>query len=348
MAKAGLYKIAAPRSLGGAELHPIEQIKIIETISAFDGATGWNLMIGIENMGILGGIFPLEFSRKIYSDPELVISGALNPLGKAVREQGGYRVTGQWPFASGVHNAHFFWGQSIVYKNDEAVTDDKGPVFCEALIPREEFEIVDSWHVAGLRGSGSHDVKVENVFIPDERISQAARTTLREPGTLYRLPLFTRLAYNKVGVATGITRAAIGHFADLATRKTPRGSGNKLQQRSDAQRAIADAEYLLGSARSYVFETVNDVWHVVEKGDRPTAKQKALVYLACSRAASTAVEAVEKLYAAAGATANYTSSPLERNMRDVMVVRQHIMVSPQFSENIGRVLLGQDSGTFMF
>ena len=348
MARQGLYRVAAPKAIGGAELHPVTQIQTIEAVAALDGATGWNLMIGIEIMGILGALYPIDFAKKLYADPDLIIAGALNPLGKAVREPGGYRITGQWPFASGVHNAKYFWGQSIIHEDDKRLKDEKGYVFCESLVPREEFEILDTWHVSGLRGSGSHDVSIRDVFVPDERITQANRVPPNQSGTLFRLPLFTRLAFNKVGVATGIARAAIDHFMSLATSKTPRGYFNKLQERADAQRAVAESEYLLGSARSYVFDVVNDVWDVVAKGDRPTTRQKALVYLACSRAVSAAVEAVAKVHASAGATANFTSSPLERNMRDVMVVGQHIMVSPQFSENIGRALLGLDSGTFMF
>ncbi len=175
-----------------------------------------------------------------------------------------------------------------------------------------------------------------------------ARNPLQEDGTLYRLPLHSRLAYNKVGVATGITRAAIDHFMDLAMDKTPRGTAGKLRERVDAQLAVAEAEYLLETARSYVFDRVSDIWDTVDQGDPPTTRQKALLQLACSGAASTAVKAVEKIVAAAGATANFTSSPLERCMRDVLVVRQHIMVSPQFKENIGRALLGLESGTFLF
>jgi|TARA_B100000315_G_scaffold199669_1_gene191597 alkylation response protein AidB-like acyl-CoA dehydrogenase len=348
MANEGLYRIAVPRSVGGGEHHPVTQIQTIEAVSRLDGATGWNLMIGVEVMGILGAVLEPEAARKLYADPQAIISGALNPLGQAVRVDGGYRITGQWPFASGVHNARYFWGQNIVFENGERVTDDMGPVTCESLIASDEFEILDTWQVSGLRGTGSHDVRVSDLFIPDARITRSGREPLRQTGTLYRLPMHTRLAYNKVGVATGITRAAIDHFMDLAMNKTPRGSTRKLRERTDAQLAVAEAEYLLESARSYVFDRVSEIWDTVDKGDSPTIHQRALLQLACSGAASTAVKAVEKIYAAAGATANFTSSPLERCMRDVLVVRQHIMVSPQFKENVGRALLGLDSGTFLF
>jgi alkylation response protein AidB-like acyl-CoA dehydrogenase len=348
MAAAGLYRVAAPRSLNGAEAHPLTQIKTIEAVSEIHGSTGWNLMIGIEVMGMLGAIYDRTITDKLYSDPELIISGALNPLGKAVREEGGYRISGQWPFASGVHNAQYFWSQSIVHEDGQPLHDDQGPVLCEHMVPAAQYEILDTWHVSGMKGSGSHDVKIEDVFVPDEFISHVQRQIPVEAGTLYRLPQFTRLAYNKVGVATGIARAAISQFIRLATEKTPRGSISSLRNRADAQRAVAEAQRLVGSARSYVFETVTDVWDTVERGEKPTDEQKAIVQLSCSGAANDAVKAVEMLYSAAGASANFTSCPLERSMRDVLVVRQHIMVSPQFTEAVGKVLLGMHSGTFVF
>lgn len=349
MAQAGLYRVAVPRSLNGAEAHPITQIKVIEAVSRIHGSTGWNLMIGIENMGILGAVYDRSVTEQLYAEPGLIISGSLNPLGKAVRQPGGYRINGQWPFCSGVHNAQYFWSQSIVYdEHDERVRDDHGLVLCESMVPVAQVEIIDTWHVSGLQGSGSHDVKIQDVFVPDEYISQVLRNIPVESGTLYRLPIFSRLAYNKVGVATGIARAAIDQFIELAGEKKPRASANLLQNRIDAQRAVAEAERLVGSARSYVFDTISDLWRTIENGGKPTARQKALIQLSCSGAANEAVKAVEMLYSAAGASANFLSSPLGRSMRDVLVVRQHIMVSPQFTEAVGRVLMGMESETFLF
>lgn len=348
MAAAGLYRIAVPRSLGGAEAHPIEQIRLIEAVSEIHGSTGWNLMIGIENMGILGAVYPRPVTEKLYADPQLIISGSLNPLGQAVREPGGYRISGQWPFVSGIHNADYFWSQSIVHDAGGRVRDEQGVVLCESMVPRAAVEIIDTWHVTGMQGSGSHDVRLEDLFVADEFISQVQRSVPIETGTLYRLPIYSRLAYNKVGVATGIARAAIRQFTELASDKRPRGSANLLRERVDAQRAVAEAERLVGSARSYVFDVVGALWETVEAGGRPSPRQQALVQLACSGAASEAVRAVEMLHSAAGSSVNFTSSPLGRSMRDVAVVRQHVMVSPQFTEAAGRVLLGMESGSFLF
>ena len=348
MAIAGLYRVAVPASLNGAEAHPVTQIKTIEAVSEIHGSTGWNLMIGIENMGILSALYDRSVTKKLYSDPGLIIAGTLNPLGQAVKVDGGYRINGQWPFASGIHNAQYFWSQSIVHEDGQRVKDDAGFVFCESMVPVEQVEILDTWHVAGMRGSGSHDVKLTNVFVPDEYISRVQMAEPLESGTLYRLPIYSRLAYNKVGVATGLARGAIQHFMDLAGKKKPRGSSISLQFRTDAQRAVAEAERMVGSARSYVFEIVSGLLDTGDRGNRPSDKQKARVQLACSGAADESVKAVGMLYSAAGASANFLSSPLAASMRDVLVVRQHIMVSPQYTDAIGRVLMGMESGSFLF
>ena len=122
-----------------------------------------------------GAALEPDVAQEIYSDPGLVAAGALNPQGRAVRVDGGYRVTGQWPFASGCHNAHWFWGQCIVTDGQESIRDDTGNVeLIEATIPFADFEILDTWHVAGMRGSGSHDVAVSDVFVPDRLITRTA------------------------------------------------------------------------------------------------------------------------------------------------------------------------------
>jgi alkylation response protein AidB-like acyl-CoA dehydrogenase len=343
MAAAGLYKVAAPRSIGGGECDPRTQIETIEIVSAADGAAGWNLMIGIENMGFLGAALPLETARKLYADEGLIVSGALNPLGRATPVPGGYRVTGQWPFASGCHNAGWFWGQCLVTDGDGlAKSASGGAVLREVLIPSSEFEILDTWHVSGLRGSGSHDVAARDVFVPEERVTAVLEggMQLRETGTLYRYPPFNRLAYNKIGVATGIAHAALDHFKTLASEKQPRGSRKLLREKTAVHLAYAEAVASLRAARAYALESVEEVWQVVDAGGQPSAEQRMHVHLACSEACLAAVRSVELLYSAAGTTANFTDCPLDRCLRDVRVVPQHIMVSPQWKETAGRVLLG--------
>ncbi|MEE2778163.1 MAG: acyl-CoA dehydrogenase family protein, partial [Acidobacteriota bacterium] len=168
---AGLYKIAAPRAIGGGETDPETQIRVIEAIARADGATGWTLMIGVENVGILGSALDPELARRLYADPALVVAGALNPLGRAVGEGDGFRISGRWPFASGCDAAQYFWGQCIVEQDGERAHEEDGRVrLIECVVPRAEFTIADTWRVSGLRGSGSHDIEIDDVWVPSSHV----------------------------------------------------------------------------------------------------------------------------------------------------------------------------------
>jgi alkylation response protein AidB-like acyl-CoA dehydrogenase len=342
LAGAGLFRIAVGRAQGGAEADPRQQILAIEAISEADGAAGWTLMIGIECVGVASAALRPEVAEELITKhPEVVFAGALNPLGSAQRVDGGYRVTGRWPFASGCQHADWFWGQCVI-------AGESSRPLMEIVVPRSEFRVIDTWQVTGLRGSGSHDVAVDDLFVPEHLTTRVAYEPLRQRGALFRLPVFVRLAYNKVGVATGIARAALDEFIALAAERVPRGMRAPLRERQHAQTSLAEAETLLRSARAFVLEAVEEAWRET-LAERPvSAKQRALVQLACSQAVTASARAVELVYAAAGSSANFTASPLERRMRDVHVVGQHIMVSPALVEPAARVLLGLESKSFFF
>ena len=341
LAQAGLYRTAAPACFGGAEADPLTTIKVIEAISEADGSIGWALMIGIETVGIGGALMDPEMAAGLFAEhPDLVMCGALNPQGRARRVAGGWRVSGQWPFASGCHHATFFWGQCVV--EDSTVAASEPTRLIEVLVPRSSYEIVDTWRVNGLRGTGSHDVRVHDLFVPDAMITEVAGQKPNHDGALYRLPPFTRLAYNKVGVATGIARSALDAFVELAEHKQPRLSSRALRERPRAQLCYAQAEAALRGARAFVFDAVSDVWETVNAGGVADRRQRALVRLACSHACQEAIRAVELVHQAAGTSANFEDSPIGKARRDVAVVAQQVMVAPQFIEDAGRVLLGLD------
>ena len=335
MAKAGLYRVSAPASYQGEALDAATQIKTIEAISQADGATGWNLMIGIESFGLISLNFP--HGRTLFSDPVAILSSSTAAVGTAEVVDGGYRVSGDWQFVSGCHNCHFFGGLVSLHKNGEPLGEP--PRF--AVVLREDIEILDTWNVAGLRGSGSHDVQVRDVFVPEERaVSFLGGGGASEDTPFARIPTGARLAYNKVGVSLGIARAAIDDFVELATGKIPRFTSTTLRERPFAQRAVARAEARLRGARAFVLETVEELWAGAVQGERPTDQQRALLQIACSDAALASVEAVDLVAEAAGTSANWLESPLERRVRDVRVVRQHVTVAPHHIDDAGRVLLG--------
>ena len=327
MAKAGLFRMGAPAVTGGGEHDPLSTIRAIEAISQADGATGWVLMIGIETTGIGGSYLSAKAADEVFGDhPGTIIAGALNPVGKARKVEGGYVATGQWPFASGCQVADYFWCQCL---------SDSDSIPIEIVVPRSEFEILETWDSPGLRGSGSHDVRVDEVFVPDHRITRVNEGHAPHPGSLYRIPAMSRLAYNKVGVATGIALGAIDHFVTLATERKPRMSSGLLRERPRAQLAIAEAEAIVGSARSYVFDVVGDLWDTIVSGGRPDERQRILIRLACSHAVATCARAVTGLYEAAGTAMSTRSAPLARCFRDIHVIGQHITVAPYIIDEAG-------------
>jgi len=285
-------------------------------------------MIGIEVMGLFGAALEPDVAHEIYSNQGLIVAGALNPQGRAQRVDGGYRVNGQWPFASGCHNADYFWGQCIEVEAGEVVRSASGTAqLLETAIPAADFEILDTWNVSGMRGSGSHDVVAREVFVPDRLITRvvtgpgAMRFVDESP--LYRFPSFARLAYNKVGVSTGIATAALAAFSELASTKKPRASRSLLRDKPSAQVPYAQATAKLRSSRAYVMEAVNEVWHTVLAGDEPTADQRMHIHLACSSATEACVDIVERLHATAGTNANFHDCPLDRQLRNVRA-RNHL------------------------
>ncbi|MBV1878455.1 MAG: acyl-CoA dehydrogenase family protein [Pseudomonadales bacterium] len=350
MAEAGLHKIATPIQAGGSECHPITQIEIIETIARADGSAGWNLMIGVEVQGFAAAAFPPEAAKTYFGNPNTIVAGALNPVGRAREVAGGLQVNGVWPMASGCQNADLFWGQCLITEDnaaDKTKENDKvkrypdgSPILREVLIPMQQMEILGNWHANGLRGSGSHDVEANELFVADEKITAVNQQYPQVDSTLFRFPTYSRLAYNKAAVATGIARAAIDYFTILATSKKPRSSKNLLSARHDAQLAIAEAEAALRSGRAFMIEAVNDMWDLIAAGNSAGPEPRALVLLSCINAVQAACDAVDRLYAAGGTNTVYAHSALGRCHRDVHIVPQHVTVSPQWKVATGRMFLG--------
>jgi alkylation response protein AidB-like acyl-CoA dehydrogenase len=218
----------------------------------------------------------------------------------------------------------------------------------EVVIPRSAYEVVPTWRVNGLRGSGSHDVRVEDWTVPASLVTHTRDRRPPREGPLFRLPPYSRLAYNKVGVSLGIARTAINEFVALCETKTPRLASSPLRDRPRAQRAVAEAEAVLRSARAFVLEACQEQWQTVVAGGVSDRRQRALVRLACSHAVQEACRAVEIVHAVAGTSPNPAESVLGRCFRDVHVVPQHVIVAPQLIDDAGRVLLGLDPSTPAF
>ncbi|MCY3838747.1 MAG: acyl-CoA dehydrogenase family protein [Gammaproteobacteria bacterium] len=340
-ARHGLYRLAGTNDIHGADADPMTQIAVIEAASRADGSAGWNLMIGIETFGLIGPGFKGRCPELIV-DPMTIMASSTAAVHPAQREGDGWRVSGQWQFASGIHNAQIFGATVRLYDGGELL--DEGNRY--AVVPVGEFEIIDTWHVAGLRGSGSHDVRLDDVYVPDSRIIAPIGGNEATTPQL-RLPLGNRLAYNKAAVAIGIARAGIDAFVELATSKQPRFTTRTVRDRPFAQRAIALAEARLTGARAALMDLTEASWETVVRGHEVSPRDRALFHIVASDTARAAVETVDILCEAAGTSANRIGDPLERISRDVRVVRQHATVAPHLMEDAGRTLLGLESESFV-
>jgi alkylation response protein AidB-like acyl-CoA dehydrogenase len=338
-AEQGLYRLGAPKDFAGEEADPMTQMAAIETISRFDGSAGWNLMIGIETFGLVAP--GLSACRELIEDPMVVMCGSTAAIGRAEKDGEGYRVNGQWQFVSGCHNSTIFGATVRLYDKGEPVGT---PVY--ALIAAPDFKILDTWHVGGMRGSGSHDVTVSDIWIPAKNIA-APIGGVKSDHPLMRFPTGARLAFNKVAVSLGLARAGLDAFIDLAQGKTPRFTSKKLQQRPAAHRAIAEAEARYNGCRASVYGLTEAMWRKILAGHQVTPQERAIYQIACSDAARGCVEAVEWVAEAAGTTANQIGHPLERINRDVRVVRQHLTVASHHMDDGGRVLLGLEPQEMM-
>ncbi len=320
----GIWRMCTPAVVGGLELPLDETLAVIEALSRADGSVGWCAMIS-GTSGLFFAGFDPEVSKRLLS-PTTCVCGVVAPGGKATPTEGGYRVSGRWAFGSNVHHADFM-GLS-------AVTDDG---VRSVLLPRTDFEIVDTWHTSGLRGTGSNDVVADDVFVPAEHTTILGGSPTVD-GALYAFPLFGLLALGVASVCLGIARGSIDELTALASAKTPTGSRKPLALRGHTQMEVAKATAELEAARAFVFGTVRRIW-----GTQPTIDDRVQLRLAATHAARTSADVVDRMYDLGGGSSIYESSKLQRDFRDIHAATQHLVVSPSTYELTGRVLLGVET-----
>ena len=342
---AGVFRMLVPRSRGGGELDPTTVCRVVEELAIYDGAVSWCGMIGASN-GYFGGLLPAAGAEEIYRDRDVVLAGTFRPTGKAVAVDGGYRVTGRWPFASGIMHSDWVLGGCRVFDGDHVrMTASGAPVAKLVFLPRAEATVLDTWYSGGLRGTGSHDFEVTDVFVPAHRSAWFSEPRT-ESGPLYRLPTIGFFSTMVASVSLGIARHALEIFKELAGIKKPIATQELLRTSPVAQSQLGEAEGLLRAGRAFLFETLAEAWPVVCAGTFLSWQQRGLLWLSATQAATQALQALDLVYRAGGASSVYTSTQLERCLRDIRTASQHLTVMPTSYEVAGQLFLGADvSGT---
>lgn len=340
--RAGFYRLCVPEVYGGLEAPPMETMRAVEALARGDGSAAWCVFIGATSGTVLASL-PEQAAREIFAKPETLLCGVFAPRGTATAEEKGYRVAGQWAWGSGTENADWILAGCRVIRDGEVACFPNGvPRPAAMMLTRDQVELLDTWHVSGLCGTGSTDFRVEDAFVPERRAGGiGGQRRLERP--LYAFPQFGLLSMGIAAVSLGLARAAIDELVALADAKTPSMSTRTLAQRPSTQSEVARAEALRRSARAFYYEAIEEAWEAAQRGEGLPVEQRRDIRLATTHATHTAARAVDLMYHLAGGSSVYRSSPLQRIFRDVHVATQHMMVSTGTLELTGRLLLGLET-----
>lgn len=332
LADAGVFHLTVPAAYGGLEASPETFVDVLIELARGDGATAWCAMVGATT-ALTSGWFSPPVAHEVYGAlPRRFTCGVFAPMGRATRAPGGYTLSGRWSFASGCELA----AERLL----GFVTDDPTPQVLHALVPDRDARVVDTWHALGLRGTGSHDVVVDGVLVPDERVISLLVGAPREPGPLYRFPFYGLLATGVAAVAVGLARESIDLTAAIAREKRPAGARRVMGERESTQVELGRAESLWRAARAVLREAIRDVWSRAASGEPLTIDERLSLRLAASQSTEHAAAVVDRMYRLAGTTPVQAQHPLQRVFRDVHVATQHLMAGDAAFLAAGRAALG--------
>lgn len=335
---AGMFGVAVPRDWGGLELDAVTISEGIEILAAADASAAWCAMIGCDT-GFASSHLDDATARDLWTDPLHASVFVANPTGTAVACEGGYTVTGRWTFASGSTHAP-------VYALACLTMTDSGPKMVTptvpevrmAVLPASQAEVIDTWTTTGLRGSGSHDVAVTGVFVPEGHTFLMAPSDVKREGPLWRYVMLFAAKLAPVGL--GIARAAIDDVVGIAASKRALGDRAVIQDQQWLQLAVANAEVSLGQARAYYYECLGTLWYELLQGGMPSRESQAKLFASQIGAIERCVEVVDAMYKAAGSNALYARGSLDRRLRDIHTMSQHTACSPNWMAEMGQVFLG--------
>jgi indole-3-acetate monooxygenase len=342
LADAGLFRLWLPRSFGGPEMSPLGFMRVVEAASALDGSVGWLVGNG-GGMSRVGGYLPTRVARDWFANPRAFIVSATSAVGSAEIVDGGYRITGRWPFGSGAPHATHFMGLATVGGNQ---APDQPRLCC--YFNRAQVTVHDTWHVSGLRGTGSSDFEVCDAFVPTRQVHPFIGHAPTDPSLLYRLPPLSAFAWTVSVVPLGIACGAIGAFLALAGAKSRLGVAGLLRDRELVQAMVGRAETLHSAARALLIEAMTELLAATDIGGEQLIAARARLRTAGAHAAETALRIVDMLAADAGSAAIFESGPLERAIRDVQAAAKHVAMNPSSYSVAGRLRLGLDPGTQRF
>jgi alkylation response protein AidB-like acyl-CoA dehydrogenase len=333
-----LLRMFCPRELGGLEADPVTAILVLESLSRIDGSAGWTIGILSSAALFAGPYLPAAATRRIYAGGVPPMAGSFLPKGQADPVAGGYRVKGRWPYASGIHHADWVLAGAFV-------SDKPGPVWSRlVLLPREEVVIHDNWQVAGLKGTGSCDFSIENVFVPEEMtcaLMDVIYGNAVTGGPSVRLGLPAGVASFHIGIPLGIARRALDEITTQAIEKGRGFPPSPLPTQPHFQYSLGKAEIELTSARALALQLLAELYAETETRGTPPPPRQAQARAASAYITEVAQHVTSVAFQAAGGGALFDSNPLQRCYRDVLAAGQHFVVSQTSYQALGQFKLDQ-------
>ena len=339
LADAGLFRLALPRALGGAELDLPTYVQVIEELGKADASTAW-VVNQCAIFATYAARMPRDVARVIWIDtPRSVVANTPLPSAQAIVVPGGYRVTGRQGFSTGCRHATWLAAHATIVENGQPRLDQGQPETRYMFVPAADAELLDTWRVHGMRGTGTHHFAVKDVFVPAERTVLSVTAPLVEAGPLYRIPRTMLFASGDAAAALGMARTSLETFFELAGAKTPRAMQALLRDQSMIQVGVGQAEAHLRSGRAFLTEAVREIWAAATAGT-VTLDHRATLRLATTHGIRLAAQVVDIVYNAAGVTAVYDENLLQRHFQDIHVITQHLQGRLAHYELVGRYWLG--------
>ncbi|MGH7845135.1 MAG: acyl-CoA dehydrogenase family protein [Candidatus Binatia bacterium] len=340
LADAGLFQLALPRALGGAEIDLPTYVQVLEEIGKADASTGW-VVNQCAIFATYAARMPSDVARLIWIDtPRSVVANTPLPTAQAVVVPGGYRVTGRQGFSSGCRHAPWLAARAHIFENGRPRLKDGQPEERYLFVPAAEAALLDTWHVRGMRGTGTYDFAVSDVFVAAERTILQAGAPLLETGPLYQIPRSLLFASGDAAVALGVARSCLAAFFELAGSKKPRAMQATLRDQPMVQAAVGQSEAHVRSGRAFLSHAVRELWTEATATGAVTQDKRAGLRLATTHAIRLAVQVVDTLYNAAGVTAIYEGNLMQRHFQDIHVISQHMQARLSHYELVGQHLLG--------
>lgn len=343
----GLFQMLIPRCFGGAEVDPVEAMRIIEAVSYADGSTGWVLMATQICTGAAAAYLEPDTAKALFGEGTPIIAGQGAPNGKAVAEGSGFRLTGKWGYASGVKHADYIHTGSIIIDKSGAprmIPGTNQPDYRTFIVPVSKASLDGNWDVMGLKATGSIDYAIADVFVPECFTHSPSSTVPNQGGNFYRLGLLAMTSIGHSGFALGVGRRALDALANLMQRKSPRrGALPPVAETEHFQEGFGAAEAKYRAARAFVYEIWSEIRDTLAQGDTLTTRQMTLSRLALNHVTSAVAEICTFAYTMGGGVA-LRESALQRCFRDIYAGTQHFLTTPTILRECGKELAGLAEG----